>query len=81
MLYFSNFYLSQVQQWSGVWNNSHVGISGAADQDPATDTRSNDHRQSSDRWSAGAAGGGMYIQDGTSMSFYKGFTSAELQFW
>lgn len=53
--------VSQVQQRSGVWHRCHAGISGAADQDAAADSHSDDHRQPTDRRSAGPAGGGRLI--------------------
>lgn len=52
--------VSQVQQRPRVRYSSHAGISGAADKDAAADARSDDHRQPSNRKSAGPAGGGMY---------------------
>lgn len=52
--------LPVVQQRPRVRYSSHAGISGAADKDAAADARSDDHRQPSNRKSAGPAGGGMY---------------------
>lgn len=54
------FDLWQVQQRYGVWYSGHAGLCGAADKDAAADARSDDHRQPSDRRSAGTAGGGTY---------------------
>lgn len=64
------YYLSQVQQRSGVWYSCHAGVSGAAGEDAAADAGSDDHRQPSDGRSADPAGGGMYTQLPAFMSFY-----------